>query len=110
MTIEVGLLKLAAFADGMRVDAGGACSATGEGRRFPLRVAVGLDAGTVDLLRAVAPGVEGGAHLRVAPRPGGGGAVDMTVPVAVDDDPAVAADTVRTELAALAHVLASDPR
>jgi hypothetical protein len=25
----------------------------------------------VDFLRAVAPGVEGGAHRRVAPRPGG---------------------------------------
>ena len=38
------------------------------------------DAGTVDYLREIAPGREGGAYIRVIPRPGGGSVVVMTVP------------------------------
>ena len=50
------------------------------GRTFALRVVMKQDAGTVDYLREIAPGREGGAYIRVIPRPGGGSVVVMTVP------------------------------
>jgi len=43
-----------------------------DGRSFALQVVVNHDAGTVDYLREVAPGREGGARIRAVPRPGGG--------------------------------------
>ena len=95
------------FAEAVHRQDDGGWSATKDGRRFSLRVAVDLAAGTVDILRAVAPGIEGGAQLHVAARRGGGSVVAMTVPVAADADPAVAAATVRAELRALATLLAS---
>jgi hypothetical protein len=98
------------FADAVRVEGDGAVSATKDERRFALRVRVDLDAGSVDLLRVVAPGVDGGAHVRVAPRVGGGSVVDMTVPVPADGDSAATATTVHAELTALAELLASGSR
>src|SRR5690349_5959538 len=95
------------FADAVHAEDDGGWSATKDGRRFSLRVAVDRAAGTVDILRVVAPGIEGGAHLDVTPRRAGGSVVAMTVPVAPDADPAVAAATVRAELRALETVLAS---
>jgi predicted cobalt transporter CbtA len=59
-------------ADAVHTEDDGAWSATKDGQRFSLRVAVDLVAGTVDILRVVAPGVEGGAQLHVTPRRGGG--------------------------------------
>jgi hypothetical protein len=57
------------------------------------------------VLREVAPGSEGGAHVHVAPPPGGR-VVTMTIPIGADGDPTVAEATVRAELAALVQVLA----
>ncbi len=75
--------------------------ATKDGQDFILRVATNPDARTVDYLREISPGREGGAYLRVIPRPGGGSVVIMTLPVAPGADPADAAATARGELSAL---------
>ena len=45
------------FADAVHREDDGGWSATKDGRRYSLRVAVDLAAGTVDILRAVAPGL-----------------------------------------------------
>lgn len=60
-----------------------------------------IEAGTVDYLREVAPGIENGAYLRVTPRPGGGTVIVMTVPLGTGVDAAEVAFTLRAELAAL---------
>lgn len=60
--------------------------ATKDGRDLIPRVAVDEGAGTVDYLREVAPGREGGAYIRATPRPGGGSVVIMTLPLQPDVD------------------------
>lgn len=79
--------------------------ATKDGREFGLRVVLCSRAGTVDYLREVAPGREGGAYLRAVPRPGGGSVVTMTVPLLPEVDPVDTAATLRSELDALAALL-----
>jgi hypothetical protein len=91
-----------AFADTVSEDAQSGWRATKDGRDFALRVPVNEDAGTVDYLREVAPGREGGAYLRVVPRPCGGTVIVMTLPLLPDTDPADIAATLTAELAALA--------
>jgi len=89
------------FADAVTSAGGARWRAVRDGRDFVFRTAVSLDAGTVDYLREVAPGREGGAYLRVVPRPGGGCVVIMTLPVLPGTDPADVAATLEDELAAL---------
>jgi hypothetical protein len=96
-----------AFADVVTGDTKSGWRATKSGQDFALRVVVVRDAGTVDYLREIAPGQEGGAYTRVIPRPGNGGVVIMTVPLAPDGEPAAVAATLRDELTALVS-LASD--
>jgi len=67
----------------------------------PVRVAVNQDAGSVDYLREVTPGREGGAYIRAVPRPGGGGVITMTLPLLPSVDPADTATTLTEELTAL---------
>ena len=64
-------------------------------------MATNEEAGTVDYLRQVAPGREGGAYIRAVPRPGGGSVVTMTLPLLPDVDPADTAATLARELATL---------
>lgn len=90
-----------AFADSASGSAGAGWVAVKDGREFALRVAVNQEAGTVDYLREVAPGREGGAYLRAVPRPGGGSVVIMTLPLLPGVDPAVTATTLSQELTAL---------
>jgi hypothetical protein len=97
-----------AFADAVTSAGGSRWRAVKEGRDFGLRTAVNLDAGTVDYLREIAPGREGGAYLRVVPRPGGGSVVIMTLPVPPGADPAVVASTLENELAALKDLAEGD--
>jgi len=52
-----------------------------DGREFNIRVAVEQAAGTVDYLRELAPGREGGAYIRAVPRPDGGAMIVMTLPL-----------------------------
>jgi hypothetical protein len=93
-----------AFADAVSSAGGSGWRAVKDGRDFTFRTAVSLDAGTVDYLREIAPGREGGAYLRVVPRPGGGSVVVMTLPVPPGTDPAGVAATLEDELAALKNL------
>jgi hypothetical protein len=95
-----------AFADEVTGDAESGWRVTKDGRTFSLRVVVGADAGTVDYLRDIAPGREGGAYVRSTPRPGGGSVVVMTVPVIPDVNPTDISLTLRDELIALTRLLA----
>ena len=90
-----------AFADQVRSDPKSGWEATKDGREFALRVATNEDAGTVDYLRQVAPGREGGAYIRAVLQPGGGSVVTMTLPLLPDVDPADTAATLARELATL---------
>jgi len=90
-----------AFADQVRSDGKSRWQATKDGRDFALRVATNEEAGTVDYLRQVAPGKEGGAYIRAVPRPGGGSVITMTLPLLPDVDPADTAATLARELATL---------
>ena len=89
------------FADTVTSAGGSRWRAVKDGRDFAFRTAVNLDAGTVDYLREITPGREGGAYLRVMPRPGGGAVVIMTLPVLPGTDPADVAATLEDELTAL---------
>lgn len=93
-----------AFADAVTGEGQSRWRATKNGQDFVIRVATNSDAGTVDYLREITPGHEGGAYLRVVPRPGGGSVVTMTLPVAAGADPAVVATILRGELSALASL------
>ena len=61
-----------AFADAVTGDTQTGWRALKGGQAFALRVVAVKAAGTVDYLREIAPGREGGAYLRVLPRPGAG--------------------------------------
>lgn len=81
-----------------------------DGRQFSLRVDVSWEAGTVDYLREIAPGREGGAYLRAAPRPGGGSVIVMTLPLTPGSDPDTAFSTLHDELNALVKLLTLERR
>ncbi len=95
------------FADAVSEDGHAGWTATKNSQDFALRVVIQRDAGTVDYLRQVAPGREGGAYLRATPRPAGGSVIVMTVPVPADSDPVVVDATVSDELAALSLLAVS---
>jgi hypothetical protein len=95
-----------AFADTVRGDTQSGWTATKNDRDFSLRVPVSTDARTVDYLREIAPGREGGAFLRAVPRPGGGSVIVMTLPLLPDVDPEDTAATLTRELKELARLLA----
>ncbi len=94
-----------AFADAVTGDDQSGWRAMKGGQEFALRVVTNQDAGTVDYLRAIAPGREGGAYIRALPRPGGGSVVVMTLPIVPGAEPAVIAATLRDELTALVSLV-----
>ena len=73
-------------------------------RRFAIRVATS-EAGTVDYLREVVPGREGGAFSRVLPRPGGGCVITLTLPVTPGAGPEDVEAVLRDELRTLVTLL-----
>jgi AcrR family transcriptional regulator len=89
------------FADAVSGDHESGWRVAKDGRDFALRVVTMRDARTVDYLREVAPGREGGAYLRVVPRPGGGSVTSVTLPVPRGGDPTAVATIIRDELLAL---------
>ena len=95
-----------AFADRVERGPEGSWRVTRHTVQFELRVDARPDARTVDYLRTLGPGREGGAYVRAVPRPGGGTVITMTVPVAPDVDPADTARDVLGELRALVNLLA----
>ena len=90
-----------AFADSVSGDTGSGWRVTKDGQTFALRVSTNDEAGTVDYLRQVAPGSEGGGYIRVIPRPRGGSVVVITVPLLPGVDPAEVAATLDRELEVL---------
>lgn len=58
----------------------------------------------VNYLREISPGVVGGAHLRVLPRPGGGSVIVMTLPVPADREEAGVIEILQGELKALTQL------
>lgn len=70
-----------------------------------MRVAVNQEARTVDYLREVVPGREGGAYLRCVPRPRGGTVIVMTLPLLPDVDFGDSAATRTDEHTALVALL-----
>lgn len=93
-----------AFADVVTGEDRSGWRATKDGREFSLRVVVNRATRTVDYLREVAPGREGGAYIRAMPRPGGGSVVVMTLPLLPGVDPAATSATLRDELNAIARL------
>jgi hypothetical protein len=53
---------------------------------IPFRVMASATSRTVDIVRAIAPGREGGAYIRVMPHPRAGSVINMTIPVSPDGD------------------------
>ena len=80
---------------------GEAWRATTGGSDFSFNVIVVEEAGTVDYLREIAPGLLTGAYLRAVPRAGGGAVITMTLPVRPGVDPEEVRATLRAELLAL---------
>ncbi|MDQ6606171.1 MAG: SRPBCC family protein [Actinomycetota bacterium] len=99
-----------AFADTVTGGASSGWLVSKNGQTFALRVLARPEAGTVDYLREIAPGDEGGAYLRVVPRIGGGSVVVITVPVPSGGDPAAVAETLGEELIAMARLADSASR
>jgi hypothetical protein len=69
--------------------------------RFNLRVIADEESGTIDFVRHVAPGVSGGARLRIAGDLDGGCVVRMTAPITGGSTAEAVATIVRSELLAL---------
>jgi hypothetical protein len=90
------------FADTVEGGEGQAWKVTKDADAFEISVVVRPDACTVDYLREVAPGLVGGAYLRVTPLMGGGSSVVITVPVI--GDPAAVAATLDEELVTLTRL------
>jgi hypothetical protein len=93
-----------AFADAITGTEPQGWQAVKDGRAFALRVLAARAQRTVDYLRELAPGREGGAYLRVLPRPAGGSVIVMTLPLIPGADPETAIATLRAELAAVARL------
>ena len=96
-----------AFVDAVTEDGESGWHATKGGQVFILRVVTVLNAGTVDYLREIAPGREGGAYIRAIPRPGGGSVVVMTLPLLPGAERTAIATTLRDELNALVNLVES---
>jgi hypothetical protein len=89
------------FADDVVGDPETGWSAVKGGQTFALRAVVAQDVGTVDYLREISPGREGGPYVRVIPRPGGGSVVVMTIPVPREAERDAVVATLKDELTAL---------
>lgn len=72
---------------------------TKDGSAFSMNLVTNSVAGTVDYVREMSNNRRGGAYIRVTPRPMGGSAVTMTVPLAPKAKEADVGRTVDQELA-----------
>jgi hypothetical protein len=93
------------FVDAVVGDAESGWVGTKGDQSFAIRVPVNAIAGTVDYLREISPGREGGAYLRAVPRPGSGTVIVMTLPILPGSDRAATAAILTEELAALASLV-----
>jgi hypothetical protein len=88
------------FGDRVAGDARSGWQAIKDGRDFALRVVIDQAAGTVDYLREVAPGQEGGAYVMAVSPPRGTSIIVMTIPLLPNVDPPNTAATLTRELRA----------
>jgi hypothetical protein len=95
------------FADEVTGDEVGGWRVTKNGEVFSIRVVIATAARTVDYLREIAPGREGGAYTRVVPRLGGGSVIVMTLPVPPAGDLENVSAVLQGELAALVQLSTS---
>jgi hypothetical protein len=77
------------------------CRVTKNGEIFNLEVFLHPSAGTVDYIREMPNNKRGGAYIRVIPRPLGGSAISMTVPIGPNTNESDVAKTLEDELAEL---------
>ncbi|WP_263354719.1 hypothetical protein [Acidicapsa acidisoli] len=76
-------------------------SVTKNGEIFNLEVFLHPSAGTVDYIREMPNNKRGGAYIRVIPRPLGGSAISITVPIGPNTNESDVARTLEQELADL---------
>jgi hypothetical protein len=76
-------------------------SVTKNGEIFNLEVFLHPSAGTVDYIREMPNNKRGGAYIRVIPRPLGGSAISMTVPIGPNTNESDVARALEQELADL---------
>lgn len=92
------------FADEVTEDEGRGWRVMKNGEVFSIRVVAATAARTVDYLREIVPGREGGAYTRVVPRLGGGSVIVITLPVPPGGDAENVTAVLKDELAALARL------
>ena len=92
------------FADQVSEDGTRGWRVTKDGEVFTIRVVAASASRTVDYLREIAPGREGGAYIRVVPRLGGGSVIVMTLPVPPGGDLANVTAVLKSELAAIVRL------
>ena len=80
---------------------------TKSGEGFEIEVFLHPSAGAVDYIREMTNGKRGGAYIRVIPRPLGGSAVIMTVPIGPNTAEAEVAKVLEQELADLVELARS---
>jgi len=90
-----------AFADAVEADGQDGWRVRKDGSAFPFKVVAAQSSRTVDYLREIASGKQGGAYLRVLPRPGGGSVVVMTLPVPAGVNAETVSEILSQELKAL---------
>lgn len=71
------------------------------GQSFAMELVAHSGAGTVDYIREISNGKRGGAYIRVVPRPLGGSAISMTLPIGSNTNGTEVAKTLEQELADL---------
>jgi hypothetical protein len=95
------------FADEVAEDEGRGWRVRKNAEVFSIRVVAATAARTVDYLREIVPGREGGAYTRVVPRVGGGSVIVITLPVPPGGDAENVTAVLKDELAALARLLSA---
>ena len=90
-----------AFADAIEADGQNGWRVRKDGSAFSLQVVAAQSSRTVDYLREIVSGKQGGAYLRVLPRPGGGSVVVMTLPVPAGANAGTVSAILSQELEAL---------
>jgi hypothetical protein len=95
------------FADRVAPQANSRWLATRGDNEFDIDIVVNVEAGTVDYVREISPGLSGGLRSRAVPRLGGGTVIAVTLPVLPGAEPDDVAAVLTEELATLAGLIAN---
>jgi polyketide cyclase/dehydrase/lipid transport protein len=96
-----------AFADAIERIKDAHYCVTKNGEAFDIEILLHPSAGAVDYIRKMSNGKNGGAYIRVTPRPLGGSTITMTVPVGPNTPESDVAKTLDQELADLIRLASS---